>query len=78
MKTVLSDGRIFETLPFLNIVCNDNDPVYKFEFETSDRTVKSSARHLWAVWDRERNDIDMIRMDTIDICRHELLIQGWE
>ncbi len=78
MKTVLPDGRVFETQPFLKIQFNPAEPVYKFEFVTSDRTVKSSARHLWAVWDKHSKDVDMIRMDAIEIEKHELLIQGWE
>lgn len=78
MKTVLPDGRIFETLPFIQIQYNPEEPVYKFEFVTSDRKVKSSARHLWAVWDKVSRDIDMVRMDEIIIEKHELLVQGWE
>lgn len=78
MKTILSDGRVFETLPFLSIQYNPNEPVYKFIFITSDRNVKSSERHLWAVWDKKTYDVGMIRMDEIDIEKHELLIQGWE
>ena len=78
MKTVLPDGRVFETMPFLKIEYNPSEPVYKFEFITSDRSVKSSARHLWAVWDKKQRNVDMVRMDAIEIENHELLIQGWE
>ena len=78
MKTQLPDGRIFQTLPFLDIVYRPDEKVYKFEFVTSDRKVKSSERHLWAVWNKIEFDIDMIRMDEININKHELLIQYWE
>lgn len=78
MKTILPDGRVFETLPFLQIQYTPEEPVYKFEFVTPDRKVKSSARHLWAVWDKKKKDIDLIRMDEIIIEKHELLVQGWE
>lgn len=78
MKTILPDGRVFETIPFEFIEYNPTEPVYSFKFATKDRNVKSSARHLWAVWDKTSHTIDMIRMDAIDIEKHELLIQGWE
>lgn len=78
VKTLLSDGRIFETLPFIEIQYKPEEPVYKFEFITPDRKVRSSARHLWAVWDKQTRDIEMIRMDEIVIEKHELLVQGWE
>lgn len=78
MKTILPDGRVFETLPFLSITFNPDEPVYKFTFVTSDRNVKSSSRHLWAIWDKVEKNVDMIRMDEIDIDNHELLVQGWE
>ena len=78
MKTVLPDGRVFETLPFLQIQYMPDEPVYKFEFITHDRKVKSSARHEWAVWDKHAKDFDMVRMDKIIIEKHELLVQGWE
>lgn len=78
MKTILDDGRVFETKPFISIVFNPEEKVYKYTFLTDDRSVKSSARHEWAVWDKDAKNIDMIRMDTIDIDKHELLIQGWE
>ena len=78
MKTLLPDGRVFETKEFIAIVYHPNEPVYKYTFITDDRKVKSSARHEWAVWDKETKEIEMLRMDTIDQHKHELLIQGWE
>lgn len=78
MKTKLPDGRVFETMPILNIKFNSQEPVYKFEFSTTDRQIKSSSRHLWAVWDKHTHTLDMVRMDTIDVEKHELLIQGWD
>jgi hypothetical protein len=78
MKTILPDGRVFETKEFISIQYNPEEPVYKYTFLTDDRKVQSSARHEWAVWNKETKDVDMIRMDTIDINQHELLIQGWE
>lgn len=78
MKTILPDGRVFETIPFIAILYYPEEPVYKFEFITSDRCVKSSSRHTWGVWDKENKNITMIRMDEININQHELLIQGWE
>jgi hypothetical protein len=78
LKTTLPDGRVFETLPFIQIDYDPLEPVYKFAFITSDRKVRSSARHLWAVWDKKARDVSMIRMDAIDIDNHELLVQGWE
>lgn len=76
MKTVLDDGRIFETKPFLNIEFKENEPVYKYVYTTDDRIVKSSARHTWAVWNKKSKQFAMIRMDKIDISKHELLVQG--
>jgi len=78
MKTVLSDGRVFETLPFLKIEYNEEESVYKYTFETVDRIVKSSAGHMWGVWDRETKEVTMKRMDTIKIGCDELLIQSWK
>lgn len=78
MIATLPDGRIFETKEFITILHKPEEPVYKYLFVTDDRKVKSSARHEWAVWDKEEKTIDMIRMDAIDIDKHELLIQGWE
>lgn len=77
MKTVLPDGRTFETMPFLNIEYDSSKPVYKYKFSTKDRTVESSERHEWIVWNKETKDIDLIRMDEIDSNKHELLIQDW-
>ena len=77
MKTMLPDGRVFETMTFLEIHFNPEEPVYKFEFITQDRKVKSSARHRWAVWEKQILDFSMVRMDAIDIDNHELLVQGW-
>lgn len=78
MKTVLPDGRVFETKPFIKIEYNPEEPVYKYTFRTDDRDVKSSARHEWAVWDKKTKDVDMIKMSEIKIEQHELLTQGWE
>ena len=78
LKTILSDGRVFETQPFTNIIYNPDELVYKFEFDTVDRHVRSSARHLWAVWDKVNKTLDMISMKDIKIEQHELLIQGWK
>jgi len=78
MKTVLDDGRVFETMPFIKIEYNPDEPVYKYFFVTADRTVKSSARHVWAVWDTQNRDVALTRMDAIDVDRHELLVQGWQ
>ena len=78
MKSALDDGRVFETKPFLEINLIPDEPVYKFVFLTDDRKVKSSARHEWAVWNKITKKIEMVRMDTIDIAVHELLIQGWK
>jgi len=77
MKTVLPDGRVFETMPFLKIDYNPNEKVYKYTYETRDRTVKSSAGHTWGVWDKQTKDILMVKMDNINLEKHELLIQGW-
>jgi len=78
MKTTLPDGRIFETVPFLEINYISEEPVYKFVFRTPEREVKSSARHKWLVWDKKLNDFFMLTMEEINIEKHELLIQGWE
>lgn len=78
MKTLLSDGRIFETKPFLSIEYNNAEPVYKYEFKTDDRVVKSSSRHEWVVWDRKMKEVVMLKMDTISMDNHELIIQGWD
>lgn len=77
MKTVLSDGRIFETQEILNIVFDDTKPVYKYEFDTVDRHIVSSARHEWAVWDKETKDVYLLHMSLIESSKHELLVQGW-
>ena len=78
VKTVLPDGRFFETLPFINIIHIPDEPVYKFKFDTADRSVKSSSRHQWAVWNKQTKRIEMLRMDMISVDNHELLVQGWE
>lgn len=77
MKTKLDDGRIFETIPFLEINFNDAERVYKFEFITKERRVKSSSQHRWLVWDKEIASIYLERMNKIDINKHELIVQGW-
>jgi len=77
MQTVLADGRIFYTMPFLKIEFNPNEKVYKYIFETNDRIVKSSSRHEWGVWDKSSKEILMKKMEDIDIEKDELLIQGW-
>lgn len=76
MKTILPDGRIFETKLFLTIDFDDSEPVYKYQFTTDDRIVKSSARHTWAVWDKTHKLCAMIEMSMIDKEKHELLVQG--
>ena len=78
MKTVLPDGRVFETMPFTKITYNPDEMVYKYTFETKDRSVKSSSRHEWGVWDKKTKDILMKRMEDITIEDDELLIQGWK
>lgn len=78
MKTILSDGRIFETQEILQILFDDSKPVYKYEFDTVDRHIVSSARHEWAVWDKKQKDVILIDMESLDINTHELLIQGWD
>lgn len=77
MISKLPDGRVFETKPFLIIIFNPNEKVYKYTFITDDRKVKSSARHEWVVWDKVKKDIVMKRMDVINIDVDELLVQGW-
>lgn len=76
MKAVFPDGRIFETQPFIKILFDPTKPVYQYEFETADRTVKSSARHLWGVWNKITRDVDMIRMDELNTMDYELLVQS--
>lgn len=78
MKTILPDGRVFETSPFLDIIFKDEEPVYKYFFITKDREVKSSARHEWGVWDKKTKEVVMKRMEDITIENDELLLQGWE
>lgn len=78
MKTVLPDGRVFETMPFTEINYNPDEMVYKYTFETTDRSVKSSSRHEWGVWDKKTKEILMKKMEDITIEDDELLIQGWE
>ncbi len=78
MKTILPDGRVFETMPFIMISYNPDEMVYKYIFKTKDRTVKSSSRHEWGVWDKKTKEILMKRMEDITIEVDELLIQGWE
>jgi len=78
MKTVLPDGRVFETMPFTSILFKPEEMVYKYLFETIDRSVKSSSRHEWAVWDKKLKEVLLKRMEDITIEADELLIQGWE
>ena len=78
MKTILPDGRIFETQPFTKIDFIDTENVYKYVFETKDRIVKSSAGHEWGVWDKIKKEVLMKKMNDIKIDIDELLIQGWE
>jgi|LakMenE18May11ns_1017448.scaffolds.fasta_scaffold7820010_1 hypothetical protein len=75
MITKLPDGRIFETTPILTILYDANEPVYKYTFTTIDRSVKSSARHNWVVWNKLLKDVDLVKMDSIDTNIHELLLQ---
>jgi len=77
MKTMLSDGRIFETKEFKLIKYNPQEPVYKYTFVTDDRNVKSSARHEWVVWNKQSKNIEMIKMSDITIEDYELITQGW-
>ena len=78
MKTVLPDGRVFETLSIIKIEFNPLEPVYKYKFETVDRTVKSSKQHEWGVWDKNTKQIAMKRMEDISKEVDELLVQGWK
>ena len=78
MKTVLPDGRVFETLPFSKIIYEPEEMVYKYTFKTSDRTVRSSSRHEWIVWDTKTKEVLLKKMEDIKIEDDELLIQGWE
>jgi len=78
MQTILPDGRVFETQPFLKIDFLEDEKVYKYVFETKDRTVKSSAGHEWGVWDNVKKEILMKKMTEIKIGIDELLIQRWE
>jgi len=78
LKTILPDGRVFETQPFISLKYKSEEMVYKFEFETIDRHIKSSERHLWAVWDKVNKTVDMIAMKEIKKEQHELLIQSWK
>lgn len=78
MKTILPDGRVFETLPFISISYIATELVYKYKFETIDREVKSSPQHEWAVWDKKKKEVLLKRMDAIEVEVDELLIQGWE
>ena len=78
MKTKLSDGRIFETQAIEEIIYNPDKKVYKFEFKTCDRIVKSSPGHTWGVWDKEQKIITMKTMKAIDKDIDELIVQGWD
>ena len=78
MKTILPDGRVFETMPFTSITYRPEELVYKYQFETKDRTVKSSLQHEWAVWDNKLRDVLLKRMEDINIAVDELLIQSWK
>ncbi len=78
MRTELPDGRIFETQEFLKIEFDPNEPVYKYKFFTVDRKVVSSARHSWVVWDKEIQNLAMIKMSDVDIDKHMLLIQSFK
>jgi len=77
MKTILPDGRVFETMPFTAITYRPEELVYKYQFETLDRTVESSLQHEWVVWDKNIKDILLKRMEDITMEVDELLIQGW-
>jgi len=77
MKTVLADGRIFETMEFLSINFDDSKPVYKYSFTTVDREVKTSAGHEWIVWNKITKQVEMLRMSDIIKDEHELLIQSF-
>ena len=77
MKTRLEDGRIFETTPFESIVRDPSKPVYEFLFVIKDRRVESSPQHQWMVWNKRDVEIEMVRMDEIEIDTHELILQGW-
>lgn len=74
MRTAMPNGDIFSTMPIISIKFDDSEPVYKYVFLTKDRTVKSSARHKWLVWNTELKDIEFLKMAYIDNCIHELLI----
>jgi len=76
MKTRLGDGRVFETMPFEVIQRDPSQPVYEFVFVTKDRQVRSSARHTWMVWNKKSSNVEMVRMDAIDVEKHELLVQS--
>lgn len=78
MKTMLEDGRIFETQPFKFIEFDPSKPVYKYTFETDDRKVQTSAGHEWVVWNKKNKIIEMIPMSEITIENYELLVQSFE
>jgi hypothetical protein len=78
MKTKLSDGRIFETQTIEEINYRPDENVYKFEFKTYDRIVKSSPGHIWGVGDKKQKIITMKSMKDIDKDVDELLVQSWD
>ena len=75
MITKLDDGRIFKTLPILNIEFKPKERVYKYIFKTSDRIVKSSSSHLWGVWDSSTKELTMKKMEDLKVHIDHLLIQ---
>jgi len=75
MITKLDDGRIFKTLPILDIEFKPEERVYKYVFKTSDRIVKSSPSHLWGVWDSKTKELTMKKMEDLKIQIDHLLIQ---
>ncbi len=78
MKTVLDDGRIFETQPFLVIGFDPSKPVYKYTFETKDRKVRTSSGHEWVVWNKQKKLIEMLPMCDITLENYELLVQSFD
>ena len=74
MFVKLPDGRMFKTEKFDEIQFNENEKVYKYEFETKSVKSISSERHKWLVWDKSKKDLVMVEMKNIDKEKHELLI----
>jgi hypothetical protein len=74
MIVKLDDGRIFKTEKIIQIIYYSDEKVYRYKIVTKSLNAKSSERHKWVVWNKNKKELELIEMKKIDKNIHEILI----